>query len=207
MFFSFDGVDGAGKTTQIARFVAWLRSEGHDFVECRDPGSTPLGESLRQLLLHSDKDVAIGPTAEMLTYMAARAQLVTEVIRPALDAGKVVVSDRYVLANVVYQAHAGGLERDTVWQVGRTAVQGVWPTCVFVLDLDPQEAARRRDRPADRMESRGDAYLQKVRDGFLFEAKADPERIAVIDAAGAPDEVEQLVRAAAIARAPSLASS
>lgn len=204
MFFSFDGVDGAGKTTQIERFVAWLRGMGHDVVVCRDPGSTPLGEALRDLLLHSNDGVPIGPTAEMLTYMAARAQLVDEVIRPALEAGRVVVSDRYVLANVVYQAHAGGLQRDAVWSVGRIAIQGVEPACVFVLDIDPAEAARRRDRPADRMESRGDAYLAKVREGFLAEAAADPERVAVINAAGGPDEVEALVREAARRRVPAI---
>src|SRR5262249_38326500 len=101
MFFSFDGLDGAGKTTQMDLFCQWLAERGHDVMRCRDPGSTPLGEQVRELLL--GHHVSMSRTAEMLLFMAARAQLVEEVIRPALTAGKVVVSDRYLLANVVYQ--------------------------------------------------------------------------------------------------------
>ncbi|MEO1496551.1 MAG: dTMP kinase [Planctomycetota bacterium] len=206
MFFSFDGVDGAGKSTQIARFAAWLEARGHDVTVCRDPGSTPLGESLRELLLHASDETPIGLPAEMLMYMAARAQLVEQVIRPALDAGHVVVSDRYVLANVVYQGHAGGLDPAAVGSVGDVATRGTVPACVFVLDLDPEEAARRRAEPADRMESRGMEYATRVRKGFLAEAKRHPEQITVIDAAGTPDEIEQRVREAALARAPQLAA-
>src|SRR5262245_46414963 len=110
MFFSFDGIDGAGKSTQVRLFVEALRARGHEVVECRDPGSTPLGERVRELLLKSGADTPIDPRSEMLLYMAARAQLVDEVIRPALKAGKVVVSDRFLLANVAYQGHAGGLD-------------------------------------------------------------------------------------------------
>ena len=108
MFFSFDGLDGVGKTTQMDLFVEWLRAAGHDVVRCRDPGSTPLGEAIREILL--GHEFAISRASEMLLFMAARAQLVEEVIRPALDAGKTVVSDRFLLANVVYQGHAGGLD-------------------------------------------------------------------------------------------------
>ena len=108
MFFSIDGGDGTGKSTQIERFCAWLESLGREVVTCRDPGSTPLGEAVRELLLNRH-DLSIHRRSEMLLYMAARAQLVEEVIRPALDEGKTVVSDRYLLANVVYQGHAGGL--------------------------------------------------------------------------------------------------
>src|SRR5690348_17585292 len=106
MFFSFDGLDGVGKTTQIERFLAWLAERGHDVVRCQDPGSTPLGEAVRELLL--GHRVPIARRAEMLLFMAARAQLVDEVIRPALERGQTVVSDRYLLANAVYQGHAGG---------------------------------------------------------------------------------------------------
>ena len=111
MFFSFDGVDGSGKSTQSALFVEWLRAGGYEVTVCRDPGTTALGEAIRSLLLNRS-DTAIGPMSEMLLYMAARAQLVDEVIEPALQAGRVVVSDRYLLANVVYQGHAGGVNAD-----------------------------------------------------------------------------------------------
>ncbi len=107
MFFSFDGIDGAGKSSQIDRLVAWLQQRGLSVEVCRDPGSTPLGEQLRRLLLDRDGP-QIDAMAEMLLYMAARAQLVESVIRPALAAGKAVVTDRFLLANVVYQGHAGG---------------------------------------------------------------------------------------------------
>src|SRR5258708_5597376 len=108
-FFSFDGVDGVGKSTQIDLFSQWLRQLGHDVVTCRDPGGTELGEAVRELLLQRH-DLNIGRMAEMLLYMASRAQLVEQVIQPALAAGKTVVSDRFLLANVVYQGHAGGLD-------------------------------------------------------------------------------------------------
>src|SRR5687767_13931168 len=108
MFFSFDGVDGAGKSTQINLFCEGLRQQGREVVACRDPGGTALGERLRAILLDHHA-VPIHRRSEMLLYMASRAQLVEEVIRPALEAGKVVVSDRYLLANVVYQGHVGGM--------------------------------------------------------------------------------------------------
>lgn len=182
MFFSFDGIDGVGKTTQMELFCAWLRSEGHNVLECRDPGSTPLGEKLRDLLLHSDGDTPIGRRAEMLLYMASRAQLVDEVIRPALAAGKTIVSDRYVLANVVYQGHAGGLDLDAIRQVGKVAVDGVWPDAVFVLDMDPAAADARMQRSLDRMERQGDVFRERLRSGFLFEAGRNAGEIHVIDA-------------------------
>src|SRR5262245_41764155 len=127
MFFSFDGIDGVGKTTQMDLFCAWLRERGEEVVTCRDPGSTPLGEKVREILLHSGDDTPIARRSEMLLYMAARAQLVEEVIRPALAAGKTIVSDRYLLANLVYQGHAGGLDLESVRKVGLVAIDGVEP--------------------------------------------------------------------------------
>lgn len=194
MFLSLDGIDGVGKSTQLGLLVAWLESLGKSVVTCRDPGSTPLGESLRELLLHSAEDRPIGPRAEMLMYMAARAQLVDDVIRPALDGGAVVVSDRYLLANLAYQAYAGGLDREAVAGVGAIATDGLMPDRVLLLDLDPVEAERRRGGEPDRMESRGAAYRQRLRDGFLAEAAADPERIVVIDAACSIDPMHAAVR-------------
>jgi dTMP kinase len=182
MFFSFDGIDGVGKSTQVNLFVESLRERGLEVVVCRDPGSTALGERVRELLLSHDAATAIGRRSEMFLYMAARAQLVDEVIRPALAAGKVVVSDRYLLANVVYQGHAGGLDAAAIWQVGRVATDGVEPDCVFVLDMPPQVADRRINRPLDRMEQQGDEYRSRLREGFLAEAAASGGRIRVIDA-------------------------
>jgi dTMP kinase len=189
MFFSFDGIDGVGKSTQVRLFVETLRGRGLEVVVCRDPGSTPLGERVRELLLTCDGDTAIGRRSEMFLYMAARAQLVDEVIRPALAAGKTVVSDRYVLANVVYQGHAGGLDPQAIWQVGRVATDGVEPDCVFVLDMAPEAAGERLNRPLDRMERQGDEYRARLRAGFLSEAAAADGRIHVIDAGRDIEEV------------------
>lgn len=196
MFFSFDGVDGAGKSTQIARFRQWLEERGRTVVTCRDPGSTPLGEKIREILLER-VDLAMHRRAEMLLFMAARAQLVEEVIRPALAAGKVVVSDRYLLANIVYQAHAGGLDADLVRQVGAAAIAGVRPDMTFLLDIDPAVAAQRIGRAPDRMEAYGLDYLRQVREGFLVEARARPEEIFVIDAQRDPDAIQTDIRALA----------
>lgn len=194
MFFSFDGIDGVGKTTQMELFCNWLRREGHCVLECRDPGSTPLGEKLREILLHSDGDTPIGRRAEMLLYMASRAQLVDEVIRPALAAGKIVVSDRYVLANVVYQGHAGGLDLEAIRSVGSVAVNGVWPDAVFLLDMDPVAADARMQRSLDRMERQGNAFRERLRNGFLFEAGHNQTGIHVIDAARDADTIQSEIR-------------
>ena len=183
MFFSFDGIDGVGKSTQMRLFVEWLTARGQAPVTCRDPGSTPLGEQIRSILLAHNDATPIGARSEMLLYMAARAQLVDEVIRPAFDAGKVVVSDRYLLANIVYQAHAGGLDVETVRQVGVAATDGVIPDCTFLLDMDPATALKRMARELDRVESRGDVYRQQLRAGFLIEARKMGGIVHIINAA------------------------
>lgn len=163
-------------------FCSWLRDAGNDVVQCRDPGGTKLGESLRSILLTDDGATRISPLSEMLIYMASRSQLVEEVIGPALQAGKTVVSDRYLLANVVYQGYAGGLDVEQVKRVGAVATQGISPAMTFVLDLDVEQAATRMDRSLDRIEARGPQYQEKVRQGFLQEAKLRPEEIAIVDA-------------------------
>ncbi|MFN0018476.1 MAG: dTMP kinase [Pirellulaceae bacterium] len=195
MFYSFDGIDGAGKSTQIGLLADWLRAKGKEVVTCRDPGSTPLGEKLRSLLL-DHHDTPIHRRSEMLMYMAARAQLVEEVIRPALAAGKSVISDRYLLANVVYQGHAGGLSPAEVWQVGQVTVAGIMPTLTFLLDIPAATAAARFSRALDRMESQGLEYMERVRQGFLLEAAKRPEEIVVIDATAAADVVHNNIVAA-----------
>lgn len=192
MFLSLDGIDGAGKSTQLALLCDWLARRGHDVIACRDPGSTSLGERLRSLLLERGA-TAIGPRAEMLLYMAARAQLVEEVIRPALAQGQTVVSDRYLLANVVYQGHAGGLDPAELWTVGRVATDGLTPDLTIVLDLDPSSATERLHRPLDDLERRDDAYRERLRAGFLAEAQRDPRRIVVVDAARSIDEIHAAI--------------
>ncbi|QDU96867.1 dTMP kinase [Lignipirellula cremea] len=193
MFISFDGVDGAGKSTQIQLCREWLESSGRQVLVCRDPGSTQLGESLRAIVLES-RQTLIARRAEMLLFMAARAQLVEEVIRPALAAGQTVLSDRFLLANVVYQGHAGGLDPQAIRRVGEVAIDNVRPDYTLVLDIDPQHASTRFEREPDRMEAQGLSYLQQVRAGFLREA-ADDSTITVIDASGSIEQVSRSVQA------------
>jgi dTMP kinase len=190
-FISLDGPDGGGKSTQAARLVEWLRGRGLDVVACRDPGGTPLGERVRSILLDRS---AVEPVlrAEMLLFMASRAQLVEQVIRPALDAGKVVVSDRYLLANVVYQGYVGGLPIDAIWDVGRAATGGLMPDLTLILDV-PAEVARARVGGArDRMEDRADG--DRLRAGYLEAVASYPAPIQVIDASGDPDAVARRVQ-------------
>jgi dTMP kinase len=197
MFFSIDGGDGTGKSTQVALFCEWLRQQGREVVACRDPGSTPLGEAVRELLLHRH-DLRIDRRSEMLLYMAARAQLVEEIIRPALARQKTVVSDRYLLSNVAYQAYGGGLDAATVWEAGRVATGGLMPELTIVLDMPAQSAAARLSRGLDRMEQQGDAFHARVREGFLAEAARQPERIVVVNAAQPIQQVQaEMQRAAA----------
>jgi dTMP kinase len=187
-FLSFDGLDGVGKSTQINLLRDWLVEQGHDVLLCRDPGSTPLGERVREILLHSDEDTPICQRSEMLLYMAARAQLVEEVIRPALAAGKTVVSDRFVLANVVYQGHAGGLDVASLWNVGYVATDGLMPDVTILLDMPPSASHTRLQRPLDRIEKRGEEFRERLRKGFLEEASSN-SNIVVIDAARTVEEV------------------
>lgn len=199
MFFAFDGVDGAGKSTQIQRFVGWLEAQGRAVKLCRDPGGTELGEAIRELLL-GHRHASMSLPTEALLYMAARAQLVAEVIKPALAAGRVVVSDRYLLSNIVYQGHAGGLDPAALWEIGRTATGGVVPDITFVLDLPAEVAFQRLGGQTDRIESRGVQFQERVRAGFLAEAERDPAHIRIIDAQGSADEVAARVLAEAAAR-------
>ncbi|NLX95503.1 MAG: dTMP kinase [Rhodopirellula sp.] len=195
MFFTIDGGDGTGKSTQISLLSQWLRDRGQPVVTCRDPGSTRLGEAIRDLVLHRH-DLAITRRSEMLLYMASRAQLVEEVIRPALARGETVVCDRFLLANVVYQGHAGGLAAEELWEVGRIATGGVLPDLTMVLDMPTEAATARLQRPLDRMEQQGAGFHVQVRDGFLKEARRRPEQVVVIDADRPIDVVQADLRAA-----------
>jgi dTMP kinase len=196
MFFSIDGGDGTGKSTQVELFCGWLRELGREVVACRDPGSTRLGEAVRDLLLDRH-DLEIHRRSEMLLYMAARTQMTEELIRPALEQGKVVVADRYLLANVVYQGYGGGLDVDVLWEVGRVATGGLIPELTVVLDMPAEAAARRITGRLDRMEQQGPTFHARVREGFLTEAARRPDEIVVINAAGPVDQIQTEIRTAA----------
>jgi dTMP kinase len=189
-FLSLDGLDGAGKSTQSRLLADWLREQEHAVVTCVDPGGTEVGDRIRELLLRREMTLA----CEALLFMASRAQLVGQVVGPALDAGKIVISDRFLLANVVYQGHAGGLDPEQLWNIGRFATAGLEPDLTLVLDMPLELARTRRKAAADRLESRNDAYHCRVRDGFLAEAARRPERIRVVDASGSVEAVQAAIR-------------
>jgi dTMP kinase len=192
LFLTLDGPDGGGKTTQVARLADWFRARGRDVVTCREPGGTALGEGLRKILFDR-ATVNLTIRAEMFLFMASRTQLVEEVIRPALAAGKVVISDRFLLASMVYQGYAGGLSVRDVAEVGLVATGGVVPDLTLVLDIDPEAARARVGGARDRIEDRPDAYQRRVREGFRRAAGAGglgyPAPVAVIDAGADPDTV------------------
>ena len=196
MFFVFDGVDGAGKSTQLNLFADWLRERGQDVVCFADPGTTALGGQMRTLLL-GDHQVPIHMRSEMLMFMTARCQLVEELIKPALARGKTVVCDRYVFSTVVYQGHAGDLDAEDVWKVNEIATAGLMPDMTFIFDLDIATASGRMGTLRDRMESRGEVYFQRVRAGFLEEAQRSPRGVEVIDASGEIDDIQATIRRAA----------
>jgi dTMP kinase len=196
MFFSFDGIDGVGKSTQMQLFCDWLRQRGQEVVTCRDPGGTALGEAIRQILLEH-RGLSISSMAEMLLYMASRAELVEQVIQPAMVAGKTVVSDRYLLANVVYQGHARNLDVAKLWEIGNYITRGVLPDLTFVLDMPASAAHDRIQRTLDRMEREGDEFRERLRRGFLAEAARNGNRVVVIDAARPIDAVQADIRTAA----------
>jgi len=192
MFISLDGIDGASKSTQIDLLRKHLESKGVTVLCFRDPGSTKLGEAVREILLHRE-DIPLANTSEMLLYMAARAQLVAEQLRPALESGATVVCDRFLLANVVYQGVAGGLSVDDLWSVGRCATGGLAPDATIVLDLDPEIAFKRIQRGPDRLEKRGLDYFRTVRQGFLEQVANAGGKSTVVDASQAIDRIHQQI--------------
>jgi dTMP kinase len=167
-FIVLEGIDGSGKTTQCRLLAEWLRGQGVPLVATAEPGGTPLGQRVRSLLL--DGSDAISPLAELFLFQASRAQLLEQLIRPALAAGQVVLCDRYTLSTIAYQGYAGGLPLDVVRQSCTLATAGLEPDLIVLLDLPVADSLPRRKAP-DRVESRGAEYHQRVRDGFLSEVQ------------------------------------
>ena len=201
---AFEGVEGAGKSTQLELLRRALEGRGgppvgasREVVVTREPGGTPAGERVRALLL--DPEVELHPRAEALLFAAARAELVENVIRPALERGAVVLCDRYLDSSLAYQGGARGLGREPVEQVNRFATGGLLPDLVVLLDLDPADGLRRRGGHPDRIEGQDLAFHHRVRDAFRELAAADPDRFRVVDAAAPVPEVAARVQAAVLA--------
>jgi dTMP kinase len=188
-FLVLDGPDGCGKSTQTRMLSEWIAAQGVDVVSYRDPGTTLVGEKIRDILL----DVAhegMGDNVEVLLYMAARAQLWKEHIGPDLAAGKCVLMDRWLSSTCAYQGWAGGFGIEKVIKIGKDSLERIWPDLTVVLDLDTETAASRMQRDLDRMEQKGDAYHTKVREGFLKLPDIEPS-VKVVDARGTVEQVHQ----------------
>lgn len=179
MFVSLEGIDGSGKSTQAQLLAQRLRDSGREVVLTREPGGTPLGEAIRDLLLHAGD---IAPWAEAALFAASRAQHVDEVIRPALERGAVVVCDRYVDSSVAYQGGARGLGIDEVLQLNVAAVGGLLPDVTLLLLLDPALAAARRHEAPDRIEREDAAFHARIDQAYRVLAERFPERIVAVDA-------------------------
>ena len=195
VFVTFEGGEGAGKSTQLRLLGEKLGGKGVDFTVTREPGGTPLAESIRHLLKDYDEDPP-NPKSELLLFLAARAQLVESVIRPALKSGRWVVSDRFSDSTFAYQAYGRGLDFKQVGDANAFACGGLEPDITFLLDLDPEAAvSRRRAREAatgigaDRFETAERSFHERLRKGFLEIAAANPGRVKVIDASRTPEEV------------------
>ena len=194
-FIVLDGPEGAGKSTQAERLVQRLRGLGRQATAVRDPGSTPVSERIRDVLLDNllpDMDVR----TEAFLYMASRAEMVARIIRPALEVGLIVVSDRFVSSTVAYQGAAGGVDPAVIWDLGRIACGGIEPDLTVILDLPVDAGFGRIRRERDRIESKDNAYHEKVRQGFLAMARERPDKFVVVDATRSPDEVARAIEEA-----------
>ena len=191
-FIVLDGPDGSGKTTQLALLRDHLAALGARVEAVHDPGATAVGERIRQILLDRD-NAHMSPTCEMLLFMASRAQLVAERVRPALADGKVVLCDRFISATVAYQG-AAGVSPSAVHEVGKIAVEDLQPDLTIILDLPAEEGLARLAGSRDRMESKALAFHRKVRELFLSHAAGGPERFAVVDAAGEVGQIAAGIR-------------
>lgn len=195
IFISMEGPDGAGKTTQIELLKEYFASKGKEVLITREPGGTSISEKVREIILDKN-NTEMGFVTEALLYASARAQLVEEVIEPALNDGKVVISDRFVDSSVVYQGIGRGLGIEEVYQMNSYATKGIMPVLTVHFDLPAEIGLARKKNQAelDRMEAAGKEFHEKVAEGYRTLAKRDPKRIYTIDATLSVDEIQTLIR-------------
>jgi dTMP kinase len=193
LFVAFEGGEGAGKTTQARLIAIWLREQGYDVVTTHEPGATKIGMRLRALLLDT-AHAGMSPHAEALMYAADRAEHVASVIRPALERGAIVITDRYLDSSLAYQGAGRGLSTDDIARLNRWATGGRVPDLTVLLDMQPEAGLNRRARSADRLEAEPTEFHRRVRAGFLGLASSDPHRYLVLDATLPPEEVSRQIK-------------
>lgn len=197
-FITFEGIEGCGKSTQIKRFAEYLRKKGCGVLLTREPGGTGIGDHIRQMLLNP-QNTEMAPVTELLLYGAARAQHVEEKILPAIQKGEIVISDRYADATTAYQGAARSISRSTLRQIHEVATSNLMPDITFLLDLPAEVGlarAKKRNVVAgheDRFENEEMKFHEKVRNGYLAIAKAEPNRVITIDARGTIEEVSSKI--------------
>ena len=188
VFITVDGIDGVGKSTQIERLVERLSDQGREVITVQDPGSTEIGTRLRSLLL--DSELAMHRRTEAMLFMASRCEMIETTIRPALADGKTVVSDRFLLANVVYQSiGSDDVSAESLWKLGRLAGGDLRPDLTILLDMPAAEAMKRVGATRDRMESRGVEYMESVRQAFLTQLNESSDQTIVVNADQEIDQV------------------
>jgi dTMP kinase len=201
MFITFEGPEGSGKTTQIKALAEYLTHRGRQVLTTREPGGTEISDQVRTILMRLD-NTAMHPRTEILLFLAARAQLVEQVIRPATQAGHVVLCDRYADSTLAYQGYGHRYDLDQIRRLLEFATGGLWPDLTLLLDIDPGEGLRRKKKSSEwnRLDAYTLAFHQRVRAGFLEMARADPQRWILIDAACQADTVQAEIRRVVTAR-------
>lgn len=207
-FITFEGTEGCGKSTQVQRLVARLEKLKIDFLVTREPGGTPIGESIRELLQFTPHATGMTPETELLLFEASRSQLVREVIKPALERGVCVISDRFFDSTSVYQGVARRLDPDTVGELNAFAVGDCIPDLTLVLDVDESTAHERMKKPRkpDRMEQEPPEFYEQVRQAYRQLAASEPERVVLIDGTRALDHIEKEIWATISQRLPVFAA-
>jgi dTMP kinase len=208
-FITFEGTEGCGKSTQVKRLAARLEQGSIPFLLTREPGGTPIGESIRELLQFAPHGAAMTAETELLLFEASRSQLVREVIKPALERGVCVISDRFFDSTTVYQGAARKLDQQMVAQLNQFAAGDCIPDLTFVLDIDLKIARSRMQAPRrpDRMEQQSDDFYERVREGYRELAAHEPNRVVLIDGAGDADKIENEIWELLSTRFPALAGN
>lgn len=197
LFFAFEGIDGCGKSTQITLLEHALIDQGYDILRIREPGGTSAGEEIREVIL-KPRPEGLDPIAELMLYSAARAQLMSQVVQPALDQGKAVLADRFAWSTMAYQGFGRGLGVEHIDYLIKLAVGRTWPNTTFVLDLSVEESRARqasRGEAADRLEQEKDAFFQKVREVYLHVAKTYPDKVQCLSAMQSVEDIHTQVMA------------
>jgi dTMP kinase len=205
-FITFEGSEGSGKSTQVQRLAARLERSGVPYLVTREPGGTPIGETIRELLQFASHNSGMTPEAELLLFEASRSQLVREIIKPALKRGMCVIADRFFDSTTVYQGAARKLDRETVERLNVFAVGDCIPNVTFVLDVDAATAKSRMQKPRrpDRMEQEPEEFYQRVREAYRDLAAREPVRVVFINGSRNPDEVEKEIWETLCTRFPNL---